>query len=188
MNETRTGSVERNRIIFSLFDTPLGRMNAGVLDDRICLLEYDMPERLGKEMNELKKVFKADIREGSHPRLDELKQQLSEYFDGIRKEFNLPLLITGSHFQERVWNALQKIPYGTTSTYKQLAVSLGDQGAVRAVGRANGTNRLAILIPCHRVIGENGKLAGYGGGLWRKRWLLELERHNSPAPRGYLFA
>jgi methylated-DNA-[protein]-cysteine S-methyltransferase len=101
--------------------------------------------------------------------------QLDEYFAGIRKEFDLPLGQKGTEFQMRVWNALTTIPYGKTTSYLALSKQLGDPKAIRAVGTANGRNNLAIVVPCHRVIGSDASLTGYAGGLWRKRWLLEHE-------------
>jgi methylated-DNA-[protein]-cysteine S-methyltransferase len=107
--------------------------------------------------------------------LQDCIQQFDEYFSGARKEFTLRLAIEGSEFERRVWNELLKIPFGRTASYIQIARQLGDEKSVRAVGTANGRNRLAIVIPCHRVIGSSGELTGYAGGLWRKRWLLEHE-------------
>jgi methylated-DNA-[protein]-cysteine S-methyltransferase len=107
--------------------------------------------------------------------LKECKEQLREYFEGKRKQFTVQLDLEGSSFQLKVWNELLKIPYGTTISYHELAKRTGDVKALRAVGGANGTNPVSILVPCHRVIGMDGKLVGYGGGLWRKKWLLEHE-------------
>lgn len=104
--------------------------------------------------------------------------QLEEYFAGKRKFFSLHLQIKGTEFQNKIWNELQKIPYGTTMTYMQMAKNLGDENYTRAVGYANGKNVINIVIPCHRVIGAKGKLTGYGGGLWRKEWLLKHEKQN----------
>jgi methylated-DNA-[protein]-cysteine S-methyltransferase len=103
------------------------------------------------------------------------KQQVIEYFDGTRTTFDLPLEALGSPFEHRVWNALRTIPYGATTTYGELARRLGDVGATRAVGAANGKNPIPIIVPCHRVVGANGELTGFGGGLDRKRRLLEHE-------------
>ena len=111
--------------------------------------------------------------------LKECIEQLNEYFAGKRKVFDLPLNPQGTDFQKRVWTELQKIPYGKTVSYLDIARNIGDANSTRAVGNANGKNKLNIIIPCHRVIGINGKLTGYGGGLWRKQWLLELEMENS---------
>ena len=107
---------------------------------------------------------------------NELNKQIEEYFDGKRKEFSIPLAIVGTTFQKQAWLALQAIPYGETRSYKEQAEFIGNPKAIRAVARANGDNRIAIIIPCHRVIGANGELVGYGGGLWRKRYLIELEQ------------
>ncbi|MCU0371019.1 MAG: methylated-DNA--[protein]-cysteine S-methyltransferase [Bacteroidales bacterium] len=102
-------------------------------------------------------------------------KQLDEYFSRDRKTFDLPLDLHGTDFQRRVWNELLHIPYGKTVTYKELALKLGDIAAIRAVAAANGANPVSIIIPCHRVIGSDGSLTGYAGGLWRKKWLLEHE-------------
>ena len=110
-----------------------------------------------------------------HPLLIDCQLQLQEYFAGERRTFSLPLHLNGTLFQTRVWAALQDIPYGRTISYMDLSKTLGDIKAIRAVGTANGRNMIAIIIPCHRVIGSNAKLTGYAGGLWRKQWLLEHE-------------
>jgi methylated-DNA-[protein]-cysteine S-methyltransferase len=109
------------------------------------------------------------------PALQESIEQLDQYFNGRRREFNLPLVLRGTDFQVRVWRELQQIPYGQTVSYLDLARALGNELAIRAVGRANGQNPISIVIPCHRVIGRDGSLTGYGGGLWRKEWLLRHE-------------
>lgn len=110
-----------------------------------------------------------------HPILRRCQQEIEEYFAGQRKTFTVPLAFEGTAFQNRVWTALQSIPYGKTVSYMALSKTLGDVKAIRAVGTANGRNAIAIIIPCHRVIGSNAKLIGYAGGLWRKQWLLEHE-------------
>ena len=110
------------------------------------------------------------------------KRQLQEYFDGTRREFSLPLLPEGTPFQQMVWEALRDIPYGTTISYQELANRIGAEKAVRAVGAANGANPIPIIIPCHRVIGADGSLTGYGGGIERKRWLLDHESGQRPLP------
>lgn len=112
---------------------------------------------------------------GALASVDACIRQIEEYFQGIRREFSVPLAPQGTPFQMRVWEALQTIPYGTTTTYAAIATLLGDINAVRAVGAANGRNAISIIIPCHRVIGADGSLTGYAGGLWRKQWLLEHE-------------
>ncbi|NRD77350.1 methylated-DNA--[protein]-cysteine S-methyltransferase [Bacillus sp. BRMEA1] len=110
------------------------------------------------------------------PVLAECYNQLDEYFKGSRYEFTFPYQFEGTDFQKTVWNALIEIPFAETGSYKDIAVSIGNEKAIRAVGSANGRNKLSIVIPCHRVIGSNGKLTGYAGGLWRKEWLLEHEK------------
>jgi len=162
--------------------TPLGEMIAAATEEGICLLEFSDDKIVTDELRELKELLGTDIKEGRRRHLRHLKKQLKEYFAGKRKTFNLPLLTPGTDFQKAVWNELLKIPYGETVSYHQQAEAINKPGAVRAVGSANGTNRIAIIIPCHRVIGADGKLVGYGGGLERKQWLLDHERKFSGKP------
>jgi AraC family transcriptional regulator of adaptative response/methylated-DNA-[protein]-cysteine methyltransferase len=150
-------------------------MLAGATDDGICLLEFVDRRMLETQLNRLSKLLTAKIVPGSHRHFDTLNRQLEEYFSGRRKEFDLPLVLPGTPFQKKVWAGLQAIPYGCTRSYKEQAEVIGSPDAVRAVAKANGDNRIAILIPCHRVIGANGELVGYGGGLRRKQYLLKLE-------------
>lgn len=162
-------------VTFSRIPTPLGLMVAATLDEGICLLEFSDRRALETEMTELQGLLGAKIMAGTHPLLDRLSQELSEYFAGTRQEFDLPIHSLGTNFQDLVWSALRKIPYGSTRSYAEQAIAIGRPSAVRAVASANGHNRLAILVPCHRVIGSNGTLTGYSGGVWRKQWLLDLE-------------
>jgi AraC family transcriptional regulator of adaptative response/methylated-DNA-[protein]-cysteine methyltransferase len=155
--------------------TPLGPMLAGATDEGICLLEFVDRRMLETQISRLGKALKAKIVPGSHPYFDLLSGQLDEYFCGTRREFDIPLVLPGTPFQQKVWAGLQSIPYGSTRSYKEQAEAIGSPQAVRAVAKANGDNRIAILIPCHRVIGANGELVGYGGGLSRKQYLLKLE-------------
>jgi AraC family transcriptional regulator of adaptative response/methylated-DNA-[protein]-cysteine methyltransferase len=155
--------------------TPLGPMLAGATDEGICLLEFVDRRMLETKISRLGKALKAKIVPGSHPYFDLLSGQLDEYFCGTRREFDIPLVLPGTPFQQKVWAGLQSIPYGSTRSYKGQAEAIGAPQAVRAVAKANGDNRIAILIPCHRVIGANGELVGYGGGLSRKQYLLKLE-------------
>ena len=120
----------------------------------------------------------ASISQDNNLIIGELEIQLKEYFEGKRKQFTVKLFIEGTPFQKKVWAALQEIPYGATCSYKEQSVAVGMTKAVRAVANANGANPVSIIIPCHRVIGSNGQLTGYGGGLWRKKFLLELETAN----------
>ena len=125
--------------------------------------------------NRLKKGLNAEFIEQDDDVLEKIRTQLNEYLNGDRKEFDVPLLTVGSDFQKSVWDALMKVPYGTTSTYLQLAKNINNEKAVRAVANANGANSIGIIIPCHRIIGSNGELVGYGGGLAVKKRLLKLE-------------
>ncbi|MBN2356559.1 methylated-DNA--[protein]-cysteine S-methyltransferase [candidate division KSB1 bacterium] len=173
------GKSRRNRlIIMTRILTPLGPMLSGTTDDGICLLEFADRLILETQLNRLKKLLKAELVRGSHPHNALLQRQLDEYFAGERREFQLPLILAGTDFQKRVWSCLRTIPYGSTRSYQQQAEMLGNPAAIRAVARANGQNRMAIIIPCHRVIGKDGQLIGYGGGLWRKTYLLHHEREN----------
>jgi AraC family transcriptional regulator of adaptative response/methylated-DNA-[protein]-cysteine methyltransferase len=129
----------------------------------------------------LRKRLAAAIVPGRNRHLDAIADELARYFDGTLARFTVPLVLPGTPFQIEVWRHLQAIPCGKTSTYAALADELGRPGAQRAVGRANGDNRIAIVIPCHRVVRSDGTLCGYGGGLWRKKWLLEHERKGAKA-------
>ncbi len=163
-------------IVFTHLETPLGPMAAAAIDEGICLLEYTDPTRLQAQLTGLKRRIAPTIVEGDHEHLETLRQQLAAYFAGGLKRFTVPIVAPGTPFEERVWQALQAIPYGETRSYLDLARGLGSPEGQRAVGRANGLNRIAIVIPCHRVVNHGGGLGGYGGGLWRKERLLDLER------------
>jgi len=173
-------STERTIIHVSRILSPLGPLLAGATNRGICLLEFSDRRMLETQLTRLQTRLNAEILPGRSPHFDPLQTQLAEYFEGRRKEFDLPLLTAGTRFQEHVWESLRTIPCGGTRSYQQQAEAIGQPSAVRAVARANGDNRIAILIPCHRVIGKNGRLTGYGGGLWRKRALLELEGVSLP--------
>lgn len=163
-------------IVITNIDTELGIMIAGAVDEGICLLEFSDRRMLNTEYKDLARYFKTTITEGDSKYFKTLRSQLKEYFKGSRKEFSIPLVTPGSDFQKSVWKELRNIPYGTTRTYLDQAIALGKPEAIRAVANANGMNRVAIIIPCHRVIGSDGHLTGYGGGLKRKRWLLDHEK------------
>jgi AraC family transcriptional regulator of adaptative response/methylated-DNA-[protein]-cysteine methyltransferase len=145
-------------------------------DEGLRLLEFADRRALEGELSILRKRLKTNVVPGEHPHLDATRAQLSDYFAGKRLEFDLPLAPIGSQFQTRAWTILRSIPIAETRSYSWMAEQLGDRGARRAVGRANGTNMICIVIPCHRVIRADGTLCGYGGGLWRKKWLLDHER------------
>lgn len=157
-------------------DTPLGPMLA-IADDRgLHLLDFVDRRGLERALALLQKREKARVLPGAHAHLDAIAAELREYFAGTRTTFATPVVLTGSDFQQRVWNELLRIPSGSTRSYAELAARIDAPKAVRAVGRANGDNRLSIIVPCHRVIGTDGALTGYGGGLARKQKLLDLER------------
>ena len=163
-------------LLTATLDTPLGLMLAGATVQGVCLLEFVDSGRVEPQLRRLAGGLGAVSAPGESPFFSALRAQLDEYFTGLRRHFSLPLVLAGTPFQLRVWVALQSIPYGETRTYRALAAQIGSPDAARAVGSANGANPLAILIPCHRLTGADGKLTGYGGGLWRKRRLLEMER------------
>ena len=160
------------------FTSPLGPMFACASSTGVCLMDFTDRKILEEEFKDLCKRLNAVILPGSNPHLDLLQQQLTEYFSGKRKTFSVPLHTPSTAFRESVWKVLQDIPYGKTRSYKQQAIALGNPKAVRAVAAANGQNRINIIIPCHRVIGADGSLTGYGGGLYRKKWLLDFEKNN----------
>jgi AraC family transcriptional regulator, regulatory protein of adaptative response / methylated-DNA-[protein]-cysteine methyltransferase len=168
-------SSHKQLIVITRILTPLGPMLAGATERGICLLEFVDRRMLETQLSRLKQLFNAELIPGSSSHFDELNKQLSEYFERRRQKFTVLLDMAGTAFQKKVWSALQTIPYGSTRSYKEQAEIIGQPEAVRAVAKANGDNRIAIIIPCHRVIGANGKLVGYGGGLWRKQYLLNLE-------------
>jgi len=163
-------------------ETPLGEMTAAATAEGICLLEFTERRTINAELEELAWILNSPVGKGSNRHLRTLKKQLKEYFKGIRKEFSLSLITPGTDFQQSVWSILRKIPYGTTISYLQQAKKLNNPGAVRAVAGANGSNRIAIIIPCHRVIGSDSSLIGYGGGIEKKKWLLDHEKKYSGQP------
>lgn len=166
---------QKNVIDLNRIETPLGTMLVCATNQGICLLEFTDRKMLETELKSISKLLNATIIQGHNKYFELLEKQLNEYFNGIRKEFSVPLHTPGSDFQNKVWTALQHIPYGQTKSYKEQAIAINKPESVRAVANANGMNRISILIPCHRVIGSDGQLTGYGGGLWRKKYLLELE-------------
>jgi len=168
-------SRERQLIRTARILTPLGPLLAGAVDDGICLLEFVDRRMLETQLRRLGKLLDAGCVPGFSRHFDQLHAQLLEYFSGKRRAFDVPLVLPGTPFQQKVWAGLRAIPYGSTRSYKEQAEAIGFPDAVRAVAKANGDNRIAIIVPCHRVIGAGGDLVGYGGGLWRKRFLLALE-------------
>ncbi len=156
--------------------TPLGPMLVGASDQALYLLEFVDRRALANQIARIRRRLDAAFVPGTNPVVEAVTEQLGEYFARIRTRFDVPLAPAGTPFQNEVWEGLMRIPAGETRSYGELAIEIGRPGAVRAVGKANGDNALAIIIPCHRVVGADGKMVGYGGGVWRKKRLLELER------------
>jgi len=180
MGDGRWGTTEQRArgpraVIVSEIESPVGVLVAGATDEGACLLEFRDREILETQVAKVRARV-GPTGSGSHEYLDQLRCELTEYFAGHRREFTVPLVYPGTPFQTSVWNALRAIPFGQTISYEELARRVGSPDGQRAAGHANGQNPLAIVIPCHRVINKDGKLGGYGGGLWRKRLLLGLER------------
>ncbi len=167
------------------FETPLGPMLALANDEGLHLLEFVDRRGLEREIQALRRRARHHAVPGEHRYLDQIGKELEAYFRGEHLSFATPVKLAGTPFQLSVWKALMEIPVGATRSYAMLAARIGHPAAVRAVGRANGDNKLAVIIPCHRVIGADGTLTGYGGGLWRKAWLLDHERIHSSG-RGQL--
>ena len=161
-------------VVMRELDSPVGVLVAGATDRGLCLLEFRYREILETQIAKVHARVGA-IASGTHPLLDQLECELDEYFAGRRRTFSVPLVYPGTPFQSKVWNALRNIPFGTTISYEELAHRVGSPAGQRVAGHANGQNPIAIIIPCHRVINKDGKLGGYGGGLWRKKILLDLE-------------
>ena len=177
-----TAATEAPTVIYSTIETPLGPMAAAAVDAGICLLEYTDPRRLETQIAGLKRRVGPRVEPGDHEHLAALRTELAAYFARALETFSIPLVAPGTPFEERVWALLRSIPYGRTRSYLDIARELGSPDGQRAVGRANGLNRIAIVIPCHRVVNHGGGLGGYGGGLWRKERLLDLERGPGQKP------
>lgn len=166
-------------VVLKCLSGPLGPMVAGATEAGVCLLEFGEPARLEAQLGAVRQRFDGPVLPGSNEHLETLERELGAYFEGRLREFTVSVVVAGTAFQESVWAALRAIPYGETRSYEQVAEAVGSPRAVRAVGLANGRNRIAIVIPCHRVVNKGGALGGYGGGLWRKRFLLDLERETA---------
>ena len=160
-------------------ESPVGPLLAGATEKGVALLEFTDRRALESQLETLERRLGRPLVPGDSPLLDRLRAELAEYFAGARQRFELPLDLAGSPFEMEVWRGLLEIPYGETRSYEALAEKVGRPGAQRAVGTANGHNRIAIVVPCHRVVNKDGRLGGYGGGLWRKHYLLDLEQRHS---------
>jgi AraC family transcriptional regulator of adaptative response/methylated-DNA-[protein]-cysteine methyltransferase len=169
-------SASRPCVLLAWMQTPLGPMIAGATDEGVCLLEFTDRRMLEAQFQTVQRLFGGPGVMGMNQHLEHLQQELAGYFTGSVQSFSVPLAYPGTPFQQQVWRRLLEVPYGQTRSYQDLATALGNPAAVRAVGRANGMNRISILIPCHRIVNKNGDLGGYGGGLRRKQYLLNLEQ------------
>lgn len=168
-----------NCLYVKWLETPLGPMLAAASDAGLCMLEFLDRRAIERQIEVLRRRFDAVLVPGGNQHLEQIAEELREYFAGNRKEFDTELDLRGSPFQLEVWRRLLTIPYGETTSYSAIAAELDNAQASRAVGRANGDNRLAVIVPCHRVVRADGELSGYGGGLWRKRWLLDHEQRGA---------
>lgn len=170
-----------SQIVLSRLKTSAGDLLAGATNKGICLLEFcDTNDRIDMQIERLEKGYSTTIIAASSPFFTGLNAQLQDYFAGTLQHFTVPLDTVGTDFQQEVWQTLQKIPFGETFSYQQQAEVMGKPKAVRAVANANRNNKICILIPCHRVIGKDGSMTGYAGGIWRKELLLELESKGAP--------
>lgn len=168
-----------DKIYYTNLPSPLGDMIAGASENGLCFLEWQDRGGVDRILTRVEKRYKKILLPGDNSTLRKLQTELEIYFGGKAQDFSVDLDIMGTEFEKRVWRRLLNIPYGKTKSYGNIATELNNPGASRAVGRANGSNYLSIIIPCHRVIESNGNLRGYGGGLWRKKNLLELEKRHS---------
>lgn len=163
-------------IYYSSIETPLGAMLVCTDNKGIITLNFVEKTQLLQIIKDLEKQFGKIIENPSHPYILLIKKELELYFSGQLKEFSVPIHFIGTEFQKAVWESLMNIPYGTTISYKQQAEQMNAPKAIRAIASANGKNNIAIVVPCHRVIGSDGSLIGYAGGIWRKEFLLKLEK------------
>jgi methylated-DNA-[protein]-cysteine S-methyltransferase len=168
-----------SQINIQYYKTKIGELILGSFDGRLCLLDYRYRRMRVTVDNRIKKGLGADFVEKNDEVLSKVRAQLDEYLNGDRTSFDIPILMEGTDFQKSVWDALMKIPYGKTASYLDIAKFINKEKAVRAVANANGANSISLIIPCHRIIGSNGELVGYGGGVPVKKRLLTLEQNNS---------
>ena len=171
--------MQADPIVYKKFESHIGILIAGATKKGVCLLEFEDRGGLDRIKQRLLKRYRLEMTCGESPFIDHLESEVRRYFEGKLKTFTVTLDLKGTPFQMAVWNQLLNIPYGETRAYGEIAQMVGKPGAMRAVGRANGDNYIAIVVPCHRVIQSDGNLRGYGGGLWRKRRLLDLEKQHS---------
>lgn len=177
----------QNKIKIEYFKTSYGELILGSFNDKLCLCDWRFRKMRASIDARIQKGLKADYEGKETSVLQNTKLQLNEYFNGDRKVFDIPLLLIGTDFQKSVWNELLKIPYGKTDTYLELSKKLENEKAIRAVASANGANAIAFIVPCHRIIGSDGKLVGYAGGLNVKKKLLQLESDKQVSEQLQLF-
>jgi len=173
---TRETAIADDCLRMALIETPLGPLLAVVTRKAVCHLEFAERGRHRAILDRLRRRWSLPVVPGRNPVMNRLERELGEYWLGKRRRFTVPTTTRGTAFQEQVWRELERIPYGQTASYESIARRIGSPKAARAVARANATNPLSVLVPCHRVIAKDGSLSGYGGGVWRKRRLLELEQ------------
>ncbi len=171
-----------NTISIQYFKTSFGEMIMGAFDGKLCLFDFTYRKMRKGIDQRIQKGLSAQFIEEDQDVLRKTRDQINQYLSGNLKEFDLPLLTVGTNFQKNVWEHLLKVPYGSTSTYLELSKSINNEKAVRAVASANGANAISVIIPCHRIIGSDGKLVGYAGGLPVKKQLLTLEQSNTLLP------
>ena len=164
-----------NKISIQYYKSPIGELLLGSFEAKLCLADMKYRKMRNSVDKRIQKGLNAEYIEESSDVIEKTIVQMKEYFAGERKVFDIPLLMVGTNFQRSVWDGLMQIPYGTTASYLELAKNIGNEKAVRAVASANGANSISIMIPCHRIIGSNGDLVGYAGGLPAKKKLLDLE-------------
>lgn len=169
------------------YKSEFGELLIGAYNNKLCLCDWRFRKMRKSIDQRICKGLKAEFRHESSPVIEATIEQLQAYASGSLKEFNLPLLPVGTDFQRRVWQALLEIPYGQAMSYLELSEKMGDAKAIRAVAAANGANAISIIIPCHRIIGSNGDMIGYAGGLNAKKQLLELENYTKPSLQLQLF-
>ncbi len=165
-----------NKISIQYFNSPVGDIILGAFEGKLCMADWRHRKMRNHIDSRLQKGLKAEFIEEDTPVLQQTRHQLDEYFNRERKTFDIPLLMVGTDFQKQVWQGLIDIAYGSTASYLEVSQSIGNEKAVRAVASANGANAISIMIPCHRIIGSDGSLVGYAGGLPAKKKLLQLEQ------------
>ena len=169
--------MNKNKINIQYYKSPIGELLLGSYKNKLCIADYRYRKMRTTVDSRIQRGLKAEYIEESSDVITETIKQMEEYFNLERKEFTIPLLLVGTDFQKSVWQGLIETPFGTTSSYLELSKRIGNEKAVRAVASANGANSISILVPCHRIIGSNGALVGYAGGLDVKKRLLEIENN-----------